>query len=191
MARLKSCPDDPLIPSQLRSGHVWVDVCLDEPTNFWLRFLPKRTCVSDGLPWCAQERIGFVKFLNRTSVYESLFLMNRGNDIIVQGMHHLGNNSHMLGRNYREAMLDLQHRRTLLNLQFLSEMQQREQGELERLEQIMHGRYANILAEASEAPSVAVASEMEPIWPAVKKSRTTKKITQSKTRKAHHRVHRG
>ena len=79
-----------------------------------------------------------MKFMKRTSVYESLFLMNRGNDIIVQGMHNLGANSHMLGRNYREAMLDLQHRRTLLNLQFLSEMQQREQNELDRLEQLIH-----------------------------------------------------
>ena len=76
-----------------------------------------------------------MKSLRRTGLYKSLHLLNEGTDTALHGLHNLKCNPHLLSATYQQAVLDLQHRRIVLNLQFLSEMQQREQTELDRLEQ--------------------------------------------------------
>lgn len=79
-----------------------------------------------------------MKPLKRTGLYQSLYLINVGTEMMLHGLHNWRCNPHLPGNHYQEVILDLQHRRILLNLQFLSEMQQREQVALDHLEEQIH-----------------------------------------------------
>jgi hypothetical protein len=73
--------------------------------------------------------------MQKAHLFEALYLVNRGIDEAVSGVLRLKKAPDMFMETYHKSMAGLERRRSLINLQFMTDIQEREEADAARFEE--------------------------------------------------------
>ncbi len=73
--------------------------------------------------------------MQKAHLFEALFMVNRGIDEAVSGVLRLKKAPDMFMETYHKSMAGLERRRSLINLQFMTDIQEREEADAGRFEE--------------------------------------------------------